>query len=125
MPDSWHTCDPSMERVLLRMWQRRGPQGLQIPGLADAAAHADHARILGAEARFSVEHEMAQTLGDIIRRLGLGQLECPDDLTLRSVAEAVHDLRGWSEADIESQVATVVADQRYSVRAKSEVKANP
>jgi glycerol-3-phosphate dehydrogenase len=115
MPASWQAAESPGTNLLQRLWQRRGRQALEIPGLGDAANERDSDGILAAEARFAVEQEMAVSLSDILRRLGLGQLECPDRGTLRLLADSVRRMKGWSEADINIEVEAVIAEPRYRV----------
>lgn len=120
MPISWSTSDPAIEGLLRRLWLRRGRQALEIAGLQDAIDRRDTAAILLAEARFAAEHEMALSLGDIVRRLGLGQLERPAYSEMQVIAGAVACGLGWSESDMASEIESVLADSRYAPRNNDE-----
>ena len=113
MPASWKESNSGLVELLQRLWRRRGEDALMMPGLQEAIARGDRAGILTAEARFAVEHEMALTLGDVFRRLGIGQLQYPTNSEIQVVAAAAAIRLGWSETDVTSQIGALAADCRY------------
>lgn len=112
-PELWQPHDHIESDMLQRLWRRRGAQIEEILGPSGGADLDSTTALLRAEAKFAVEREMAMNLSDIIRRLGLGQLGCPQLTVLSTIAESVRGSLGWSESEMISQINVVMSDPRY------------
>lgn len=64
--------------------------------------------LLGAEVLYSLHHEMAQKLGDVVfRRTELGSAGYPGDEKLNGCAEIMGTQLGWSRARVQQELAEV------------------
>ena len=71
-------------------------------------AQEDDLTLLAAQIRYTVNHEMAQKLGDVIfRRSELGSAGHPGDVYIEVAAEVMGREMGWSQSRIEEELAEV------------------
>lgn len=98
------------------------PPRLRLRRGADARRIMRHVRetgagyedaLLRAEALFAIRNEMALTLPDMLRRIGIGQLSRPQENTLHQLADVAEPLLGWPEERKRLEIAAVLSDARY------------
>jgi glycerol-3-phosphate dehydrogenase len=80
--------------------------------LKDSASNYDgqdeNLTLLAAQIRYTVNHEMAQKLGDVIlRRTELGSAGHPGDTHIEFAAEIMGKEMGWSQSRIDEEVADI------------------
>jgi glycerol-3-phosphate dehydrogenase len=100
-----------------RFVRRRGADMEKLKSLVSTNNYGSEIPLLEAETRLAIENEMAMSLGDVVRRLGLGQLECPDTETLLMIAKAAQNCFGWSRSEMFRQIDAVEMDARFFSRA--------
>jgi glycerol-3-phosphate dehydrogenase len=70
-------------------------------------------RTLAAEIVYAIRHEQAMRLTDVVmRRTGLGAMDCPDDIALRASAKTAATELGWDETRTEAEIELVRAGYR-------------
>lgn len=76
--------------------------------------------VLAAELMHAIEREHARTLGDVLRRTGIGSAGRPSPETLAATARLAAGPLGWGEAEQQEQVAAVLRWPQFKVEAADE-----
>ena len=71
--------------------------------------------VLAAELRYGIEREHARSLGDLMRRTGIGSAGSPSRETLLGIARWAAETLGWDQAEQERQVEEVMHWPRFPV----------
>lgn len=100
-------------------WQRlQGVYGAKAQAVAavcevwprGAEPLTEHTKTMGAEVLYTVHHEMARTLGDLVlRRTGMGDQACPPRLVLETAAAIMGIELGWDQARYTREVEETLA----------------
>jgi glycerol-3-phosphate dehydrogenase len=81
---------------------------LAVPGSPFSAAVSERCPASLAEVLFTVRHEMAVSLDDVLfRRTGIGTLGTPGRTAVERVARVMADELGWTSDEMQAQMLAV------------------
>jgi glycerol-3-phosphate dehydrogenase len=91
----------------------RAPEVLAVASGSEAVPDTDG--VTAGEILFSIQHEHALTLGDVLRRTGIGSNGRPSRDTLQAMSRMAAAILGWDAAEQARQVENVLAWPIYRV----------
>jgi len=117
---AWARSQGWPEPAARRLAQRYGTRWRQLATSAPDAMNpvAPDSQVLAAEVTFAMEHEMALSLADLVRRrTDMGTAATPMPAELTAAATMMSERLGWSPARRTSEVKTVQELYAFPVRA--------